>query len=121
MANKSEREQFRNDAAAKSVTNVDKFVEIQNNVAIITDMLSLVTAQLRVVSGDGTESDLLAVKQKSLGLHSKLEEFGAKFQKDVGLEKIETKEVETDPADLTDKTSQRQDRGRLDSDRTSRV
>jgi hypothetical protein len=82
MPSKAEREQAKVDAVQIQEARSSRISDILNLVLVGKDIYDLVLAELRVLSGDATEQDLIAAKRRKAGLDGRLEEIRAKFRQD---------------------------------------
>lgn len=87
MPSKAEREQSKVDAVQTQEARSSRIGDILNLVLVGKDIYDLVLAELRVLSGDATEQDLIAAKRRKAGLDSRLDELRAKFRRDTENEK----------------------------------
>lgn len=87
MPSKAEREQAKVDAVQTQEARSSRIGDILNLVLVGKDIYDLVLAELRVLSGDATEQDLIAAKRRKAGLDGRLDEIRAKFRQDTENEK----------------------------------
>lgn len=87
MPSKAEREQSKVDAVQTQEARSSRIGDILNLVLVGKDIYDLVLAELRVLSGDATEQDLIAAKRRKAGLDVRLDELRAKFRRDTENEK----------------------------------
>lgn len=87
MPSKAEREQAKVVAVQTQEARSSRIGDILNLVLVGKDIYDLVLAELRVLSGDATEQDLIAAKRRKAGLDVRLDELRAKFRRDTENEK----------------------------------
>lgn len=84
MPSKSERLQAQSDAVASQSTNKSRAQEIMDLALLGKDIYDLLFAEIRVLTGNATEQDLVAAKQRKIGLDGRLDEIRARFRRDTG-------------------------------------